>query len=754
MAGLQPIQDLSLVRWLLRARDGGASGVLTVRPPLQDAVAVTLVGGRVRHIAPDLEVLAGAGDDPGALASALEVGRDMVADRIRTLCELRDGEFVFVEDAATAALNSAAGLPLEVDPAVAVLRSFDHPQCDAEQAKILAARWEERLRPGPHYAVRLPALAGAWPHGSLPGAIDRAQSITELAEGAPDALTLLRRVYAAVATGVAVLVDPTVEASAPPAAVAAAPPAVAPAIAELPWDADQDLVVTSTPLPMQVPDLAASTPAPSSVEQLVADAEREDDPWIGVSAYPDVAERVVRRDARVRSGRVEERRTRSGVSQLIRPESEDVGLNLDLVDEQRTSTAHLLSKPPSAQQPATPPPESAPQPSPAPAPEPAPEPATRRLSPPQQEASAPRVLTAPGAAPAPEPRVLTAPGAAPAPAPRVLTAPGAAPSPAPRAVLTTPPPNSVETVRGQTPPPPEGDGPAADDSAAAGAASSAAEVSDLDAERLAALNEWLDQALPHLESEELYKAFGVDEAVDRDDLVRKHRELVVQFHPDRFERFEMGDVSERLVVAWGKLNKAIVTLTDPRERVEYDIYIDRKRKGLPTDPEVVMRAESTYLDGERLLRAGRFTDALAKYDQAIALNGADPEFHVARSWTRVQVAAAAPGADGVAPPRLRDEARSACLAALKDIPRLDRGHYYLGMLAKMDGNAFEARTQFQKAVELNAHNVEAKRELRLLDMRGGTQGPAASASPPSGADASSEPTPEKGGGLFGRFRKS
>jgi tetratricopeptide (TPR) repeat protein len=269
-------------------------------------------------------------------------------------------------------------------------------------------------------------------------------------------------------------------------------------------------------------------------------------------------------------------------------------------------------------------------------------------------------------------------------------------------------------------------------------------LTESETERITALNEWLDQVTPPLEAEDLYKAFGVAPDIDSDNLLLKHRELVIKFHSDRFERFDIGDATERLVVVWGKLNKGIVTLTDPAERAEYDLYLDRKKRGLPTDPVVVMRAESIYLDGDALLNAGKFQDALAKFDEAISMNGADPEFHVARSWARVQIAATAPGANGVAPPKLRDRARDACNAALKDIPRLARAHYYLGLLAKMDGNAGGARAAFSRAIELNPHYVEAKREIRLLEMRGGTGEPT-----PAAATAEQE---EKGG-LFGRFRK-
>jgi tetratricopeptide (TPR) repeat protein len=757
---------LSLVKWLLDARSGSASGTLTVWPPLQNAIRVTFKEGRVRHIAPDLEVLAGAGDDPGAAASALEVGRDMVADRMVALAELRDGEYTFVENQGT---DAGTGLPLNVDPVAAVFRSFDNAQCHSEQATVLGQRWDERLQPGPTNAALIDGFRQAWPQSPVAGAIDRAQSITELVDGAPDALTLLARVYAAVATGVAQLVDLKAQADAQPAGIddmqaqmdalgagQGTPADSLPAgMNALPWDAEEDLVLASAP----PPETPATPSAEPTVEELVAEAAEAADPWLGVSAYPDVAARVVRRDERIREGVAQERRTRSGVSQLIRPASADVGLNLDLVDDEITSIASLLTKP--TPTPAAPSPPVGPAKAAAVIATPPPTPRPNLTVPPSDPApapnqSAPRFITTPAEAAAPAgPRVPTTPSEPPAAGPRVLTTPSDDPPPGPR-VLTTPSDDTAavpgvpttssadptEGPRVLTAPAQMTLVPASPevDEAGKGDADDPDEVSESDAELLVALNNWLQVVEPHLEAKQLYKALGVDPEADRDAILQKHRELVVRFHPDRFERFNLGPESEALVIVWGKLNKAIVTLTDPDERLEYDIYIDRKRRGLPTDPEVVLRAESTYMDGERLLRAGRYPEAEAKYDQAISLNKAEPEFHVARAWARIHnaIPPLRPGESDPGLPSVivRDAARKTFDSALKEIPRLDRAHYYLGMLAKMDGNAREAKRQFNDAIFLNKQNVEAKREIRLLDMRGGTDGPSGDK-----------------GGLFGRFRK-
>jgi len=255
-----------------------------------------------------------------------------------------------------------------------------------------------------------------------------------------------------------------------------------------------------------------------------------------------------------------------------------------------------------------------------------------------------------------------------------------------------------------------------------------------DEARVQDLRDWLDLIWKHAVNVNYYKLLGVPGDAPRDRITANHRALLVKYHPDRFERFDLGADRARLAAVWEHINKGIATLTNEERRREYDIFLDRKAKGLPTDPEVVIRAEQLFRQGEKLLQGGRLVEAKKLYEEAISLNRAEPEFHVALAWTEVQIGRQGTGAGA----DLREQARATIERSLKTQPNMDRAYLYLGYLSKMERDTRGAVAQFRKAIEVNPYNVEAKREIRLAQMRG---------------DRDDPPKSSGGGGLFGRFRK-
>jgi tetratricopeptide (TPR) repeat protein len=83
--------------------------------------------------------------------------------------------------------------------------------------------------------------------------------------------------------------------------------------------------------------------------------------------------------------------------------------------------------------------------------------------------------------------------------------------------------------------------------------------------------------------------------------------------------------------------------------------------------------------------------------------------------------------------------------------RSERAYFWRGMLYKRIDEAHKALKDFKKAGELNPRNLDAMREVRLHNIRGG------GSKPPPGGSASSRPSgkpqPETLGGLFGKFFK-
>jgi cytochrome c-type biogenesis protein CcmH/NrfG len=55
--------------------------------------------------------------------------------------------------------------------------------------------------------------------------------------------------------------------------------------------------------------------------------------------------------------------------------------------------------------------------------------------------------------------------------------------------------------------------------------------------------------------------------------------------------------------------------------------------------------------------------------------------------------------------------------AAQDRPNSERAQSYLAMMLKRAGRSAEARTHYQRVLAINPHNIEAAREVRLMDLR-------------------------------------
>jgi tetratricopeptide (TPR) repeat protein len=84
----------------------------------------------------------------------------------------------------------------------------------------------------------------------------------------------------------------------------------------------------------------------------------------------------------------------------------------------------------------------------------------------------------------------------------------------------------------------------------------------------------------------------------------------------------------------------------------------------------------------------------------------------------------------------------------------ERAYFWRGMLWKRIDESAKALKDFKKASELNPRNLDALREVRLHNIRGGQSKP-----PPGGGSGGAsrpgaKPAPSEGlGGLFGKLFK-
>src|SRR5439155_21879614 len=136
-----------------------------------------------------------------------------------------------------------------------------------------------------------------------------------------------------------------------------------------------------------------------------------------------------------------------------------------------------------------------------------------------------------------------------------------------------------------------------------------------------------DALLDLLADVQHYQVLCVAPAASTSDIKRGWLAAAKRFHSDAFSGLDLGSARGVVEDLFARVNEANSVLSDANRRAEYDVYLDRKAKGLSTDVGAILRAEGVFKRGEALFKAGRWEDAEAQFREAISLNHAEAEFH-------------------------------------------------------------------------------------------------------------------------------
>jgi curved DNA-binding protein CbpA/CheY-like chemotaxis protein len=175
-----------------------------------------------------------------------------------------------------------------------------------------------------------------------------------------------------------------------------------------------------------------------------------------------------------------------------------------------------------------------------------------------------------------------------------------------------------------------------------------------------------------------------------------------RYHSDAFSGLDLGCAKRIAEDLFARVNEANEVLGSPERRAEYDVYLDRKAKGLPTDVALIFKAEAFFQKGEAFFKAGKWHDAETAFREAIALNDTEAEFHAYLGMTQFR-------GNGRAA-----EALEHVHKALEIDERLSSGHLFAAILRDALGETDEAKKILRKLIEQNPENAEARAELSRI----------------------------------------
>ena len=230
-----------------------------------------------------------------------------------------------------------------------------------------------------------------------------------------------------------------------------------------------------------------------------------------------------------------------------------------------------------------------------------------------------------------------------------------------------------------------------------------------------------------------YEMLGLNPSDSPDKARLAFFRLAKVFHPDKIAPELASELRETIQYIFTNLSAAHTTLTDPDSKEEYDSALKSgtDSEGSPEISEEEAHVRSV-LEGENLyqkalvhLRRNQDDTARELVAKALALsaeNGEHKALWAHLEWKR----------------RPKDADNQDLLSTLRQVveknPKSERAHLYLAQVLKTSGLLAQAMQHFEKVLSINAHNIEAARELHIMKMR-------------------AKSTKEKSGGFLSRFLK-
>ncbi len=234
--------------------------------------------------------------------------------------------------------------------------------------------------------------------------------------------------------------------------------------------------------------------------------------------------------------------------------------------------------------------------------------------------------------------------------------------------------------------------------------------------KVVALRKQIQEKASVIARQNYYEMLEIPLDAPTEEIRKAFFKLAKIYHPDRAGTTGTADLRETLNYLFSNLSEAHATLLNPETREEYGEAISAgiKRTSLipaaHAEKEVreALDAETLYQKGLVLLRRNQYDKALEFVDKARELNPNEGEYLA--TWAKIQSALrdhSAPVEDLILHLRRAEE-----LA-----PKSERVHLYMGQLLKQTNRMSEARTHFEMVLKVNPRNIEAAREVRIMEIR-------------------------------------
>jgi curved DNA-binding protein CbpA len=235
-----------------------------------------------------------------------------------------------------------------------------------------------------------------------------------------------------------------------------------------------------------------------------------------------------------------------------------------------------------------------------------------------------------------------------------------------------------------------------------------------------------------LEKRDHFALLGVGPDASKSDIAKAYVELAKVLHPDRLNKRGLKDVLAEAAPVFAALSEAQSVLTDPKRREDYQRQ--HPMAGATTEEiqarvasqstQELMRqgagdlgippkeaAKIFFHKGMTLMKKGAFGEAEAMLQKALDGDEENFRYSLQLGWAIFQNTSRPDG-------KRLAQARVYLEKAVAGDPDNPEGQYYMARLWRESGDNEKCRQHLEKAIAKRPNFIEAKRELRLLEMRG------------------------------------
>ena len=213
-----------------------------------------------------------------------------------------------------------------------------------------------------------------------------------------------------------------------------------------------------------------------------------------------------------------------------------------------------------------------------------------------------------------------------------------------------------------------------------------------------------------------YALLGLASDASSQEISTAYFSMVKKFHPDRLPT-ALAPLARCAQVLFEQLTEANETLGSAEQRAAYDEAVTAGGGTRASERMMrnVLESVVDYQKAEVLVKRREYAKAMPLLQSALNKNPGESDYLALYAWVL--------HLQNPTEPAPIDEMLRILERALNENPRSERAHYYRGVILKRAKRDQEALRHFRAAAEINPHNVDAARELRIANMRRDSKAP-------------------------------